>query len=93
MNSHQKIDERSLAMARAIASKVDAEPSLLERARAWVTRQNSAGAAMWEPILARPWPEIREILLQDTDDGRQLRQNSPFAGILTPQERWSFYRD
>lgn len=92
MTLHQQIDERSLAMSHAIAEKIDAEPALLERARAWVSRQNSAGAAMWVPILAKSWPEIRDVLLQDSEEGRQLRQNSPFAGVLTPRERWAFYR-
>jgi hypothetical protein len=31
-------------------------------------------------------------LLDPSERGVQLRQNSPFCGILTAQERWAFYR-
>jgi hypothetical protein len=43
-------------------------------------------------ILHRPWREIREILLDESENGQRLRQNDPFCGILTPQERWAIYR-
>jgi hypothetical protein len=43
-------------------------------------------------ILERPRPEIRRILLDESDEGQRLRQSDPFCGILTPEERWEFYR-
>ena len=44
-------------------------------------------------ILERPWAEIRSILLDDSEEGRRLRQNDPFCGVLTPAERWDIYRE
>jgi len=44
-------------------------------------------------ILQRPWPEIRNILLNESEEGTRLRQSDPFCGILTPAERWEIYRD
>jgi hypothetical protein len=44
-------------------------------------------------ILQRSWPEIRTNLLDDSEEGRRLRQNDPFCGILTPVERWEIYRE
>ena len=39
-------------------------------------------------ILSRPWAEIREILLGESDEGQRLRSSSPFAGIVGEDERW-----
>src|SRR5437667_259532 len=43
----------------------------------------------WMAILERPLGEICQILCADTEEGRRLRQNSPFAGVLPPAEVWS----
>jgi len=89
---------RSLTMARRIAAKIDDDPARegLEHARAvcarWVAMGN-VPAEEWMAILQRPWPEIRSILLDDSEEGRRLRQNDPFCGILTPVERWEIYRE
>jgi hypothetical protein len=44
-------------------------------------------------ILSRDWPEVRGILLDDSEEGRRMRQSDPFCGILTPAERWEIYRE
>jgi hypothetical protein len=96
MKTHEAIDQRSLAMARRIVEKVDADPRGLEHARQvcarWVERGN-VPAREWMQILERPWPEIRRILLEDSEESRRRRQNDPFCGILDPRERWEIYRE
>lgn len=98
MRDHQSIDRRSLEMARRIVAKIDADPSRagLERAREvcarWVSRGN-VPAREWQILLQREWSEIRAILLDESEEGTRLRQNDPFCGILTPQERWAIYRE
>lgn len=98
MKTHDAIDRRSLTMARRIAEKIDQDPSQagLEHARQvcarWVERGN-VPAIEWMAILQRPWPEIRSILLDESEEGRRLRQSDPFCGILTPVERWEIYRE
>jgi hypothetical protein len=98
MKDHDGIDRRSLEMARRIVAKIDADPARagLEHARdvcrRWVAKGN-VPAREWMPILERPWPEIRAILLDDSEEGRRLRQSDPFCGILTPVERWEIYRE
>ena len=42
---------------------------------------------MWKAILARPWSEIRAVLLEESDEGQRLRSSKPFAGIVTEEER------
>lgn len=98
MRTHQRIDERSLAMAKAIVTRIDADPKREGLARAnsvcerWEKRHPNPCNREWLGLLAEPWGEARAILLDETDEGRRLRQNSPFCGILTPKERWEIYR-
>jgi len=46
----------------------------------------------WSRILERSWSEIRQVLLDESEEGKRLRQNSPFAGVLSPRQRWDIYR-
>ena len=98
MNRHEKIDGRNLRMVRAIAEKIDADPlrAGIEHARQvcnrWHTADPRTSSAEWLSILNRPWEEIKQVMLDETDYGNRLRQSDPFCGILSPQERWSFYR-
>ena len=93
MTGHQEIDQRSLRMALAVATKIDCNPELLEQVRTWAQGRSEAGTREWLSILRLPWSEIRAVLLQDDEEGRRLRQSSPFVGILTAPERWTFYRE
>ena len=85
-------------MVREIVAKIEADPERrgFERAkdvcRRWVERGN-VPAREWLAILARPWDEVRAVLLDESDEGQRLRQSDPFCGILTPQERWKIYRE
>ncbi len=90
---HQILDRRSLSLAEAVVARIDAEPGRLEKVRAWARRFSTPALQEWQEILRGSWPEIREVLLRPDAEGQRLRQNSPFVGILTPQERWSIYRD
>jgi hypothetical protein len=99
MRSHGLIDERSLALARAIVSHIDADPGHagLEHARATCARWLAGGApdsvSEWSVILGRDWPEIRAVLLDDSEDGRRRRQSNPFCGILGREERRAIYKE
>lgn len=35
---------------------------------------------------------VRCVLLADNEEGRRLRQSSPFCSVLTARERWTLYR-
>jgi hypothetical protein len=98
MKAHQRIDERSLAMARAIVARIDNDPSRagLVKARAtcqrWYRDNPAPAIGEWLGILEKPWEEIRAVLLDESEEGRRLRQSDPFCGIITPPERWEIYR-
>jgi hypothetical protein len=44
-------------------------------------------ADQWEELLRRRLTEIRHAITADDQRGRDLRQNSPFAGVLSEPER------
>lgn len=98
MRTHQQIDERSLALARAIVTKIDGDPARqgLAKARAlcrrWYQERPLPAIGEWLKILQEPWEDIRRVLLDESESGRRLRQSDPFCGILSPQERWAIYR-
>ena len=99
--SHHWIDARSLALGRAVAQKLEANPQLLELARRnlerWIRAAGDAPLAAhleWQRLLqSESLPEIVSRLRSDSEDARRLRQSSPFAGLLSPQERWHVLND
>lgn len=92
MTCHREIDDRGLRLAQVIAQKIDANGSLLEQVKRWASLQQAPAYREWQAILQKPWQEIRRTLLDPGEEGKRLRQSSPFVGILTPQERWTFFR-
>jgi hypothetical protein len=94
---HQRIDRRSLAMHRAIAGKLRADPSLLAIANENLDRwQKEHGHSKpywdaWREILKRPLEEVLALMVEESEKMTALRQSNPFPGILTPRERWAIY--
>jgi hypothetical protein len=97
VSGHRRIDERSLAMHRAIADKLRRRPELLVIARENLDRwQKQAGRSgpyldEWRQILDRPLDEILRLIGQPDERMTAMRQSSPFAGILEPAEPWAIY--
>ena len=94
---HEYQDRVSLAMGRMIAAELPRRPEWLAKARSnlerWKARNADAPSLVrcydeWLSILERPLEEICAILTAETDDGQRLRQNSPFAGVLSPRTVW-----
>jgi hypothetical protein len=44
-------------------------------------------------MLASPLPELRRALLDESQEGDDLRQNSPFAGLVSEAERVRILRE
>lgn len=93
MSNHLDIDRRSLCLHQAIVQKIDETPSLLQSARSWAGRHEHQAIREWRELLQQDWLVIRQLMLDPGPEGQRLRQSSPFAGILTPQERWKIYRE
>lgn len=93
---HPAIDRRSLMMHRIIPDRLRANSALLETAQANMVRWNCKDRGWWREwreILEKPLEEIIAILERDEEVGCRLRQNSPFTGILSPQEVWKLKRE
>jgi len=88
---HGTAELRSRAYHAVVAERLD--ESMLEDAREKVERLVAEGhlrpdyADHWRALLARPVTEVASAITADTEDARDLRQNSPFAGVLNEQER------
>lgn len=84
-------------MHRAIAAKLRVTPELLAIAHDNIRRWSAtAGRSQpyldaWKQLLAKPLEELLELMVQDTEQMRAMRQTAPFAGVLTPKERWAIY--
>lgn len=87
---------RSLLLAHAIAGRIVADPDGT-RALAWrnlrkMREGSSRGAAQvwireWERLLEGSLTDLLTALTSPSPRSRELRQNSPFAGVLTNEER------
>lgn len=96
-DAHDRNRARSLAYHRAIARRL--RKSMVDEARHVLLRWREQGtidpryADRWEQLLSQPLPEIRAALRDESREGDDLRQNSPFAGMLTEPERKRLVRE
>lgn len=95
----QELDARSLALHRLVAEKLRAEPARFDRARATLARffvivdpRSRTYMEAWRRIFDEGVEAAIAAATEDSERGAALRQASPFAGVLTPQERWQFLR-
>lgn len=88
---HRRAELRSLAYHRAVAPRL--RRPAVDEAQRKVKRWKDEGridpryAQLWDEVFALPLTEIREAITADDRRGRDLRQNSPFAGLLSEPER------
>jgi hypothetical protein len=99
MDLHGLAEERSLAYHRRVAELLSAQPELLaaarERARDWATSgaRYAPYAQEWLRLLALPLEQLAAQLVDPSQQGRDLRQATPFAGALPPRERWKLWKE
>lgn len=101
IESHQFLDWVGLERARAIAAKLRADPGLIEVAHAnlrrWLVRDDySAGARRslleWQRLIEQSTlEELLAALTDPSETGDRRRQSSPFAGILSEEERMAIF--
>lgn len=91
---------RSVALHLAVGVHLLANPeTVLEKARDNVSRmraENPDAVASWfsdwERLLDGPLDELLDIFVSFDEHAIDLRSVSPFAGVLTPAERWQVYK-
>ncbi len=99
MDLHRLAEERSVAYHRVIAERLRQRPEVLDRARqrvaGWLSAKAEAPfyALRWSEVLAKDPSSIAAFLVERSELADELRQSSPFAGALSPQERWQIWRE
>ena len=95
---HELAMERSLAFHREIARRLVRDTAVLdvarERVRGWMAENPQRPyVRQWARILEGTPESIVSFLVDRSELSRELRQSSPFAGVLDPQERWRIWRE
>jgi hypothetical protein len=96
VDPHRLAEARSLAYHRAVAERLETDPDLIARASSrvarWIQEDRSVHyARQWQNLLHGPLEVLRSSLVADTEEARALRQATPFAGALSPRERWGIW--
>ena len=99
IDAHRLAEARSLAAHRVIAARLLADPALLDQARAridaWLAERPRTHhyAEDWRELLAADVESVARAIAEDSERGRELRQSTPFAGVLDPRERWRLWAE
>jgi transcriptional regulator with XRE-family HTH domain len=89
-------DRRSLALHRVVAMRLATAPddvrSIARRNLAHLRHVHADGSAepyflAWQELLDGPIDDLVDVLLNERQSARDLRQVSPFAGVLSEAER------
>lgn len=62
----------------------------------WITEGGPVSARWalrWRDLLDGPRADLLELLVADTEEARDLRQVTPFAGVVDSAERWRILRE
>ncbi|MEX1044773.1 MAG: hypothetical protein WEC73_01485, partial [Chthoniobacterales bacterium] len=92
-NAHRKHEQRSLLMHRLVADRLRQSPGDvvrfgLDNLQRWRQRGvDCEDFSMWDRLLQSGPERLLEILESDDEDACRLRQSSPFAGLLSEEER------
>lgn len=88
---HRAAELRGLAYHRAVAPRL--RRPMVDAARRKMRRWREEGtidprqAEAWEGVFEMPMADIRRAITADDERGRDLRQSSPLAGLLSEPER------
>jgi hypothetical protein len=99
MDPHRLSRETSVAYHQVIADRLQSQPEILDMARrrvqAWLESREGGRfyAQKWAEILAGDPYSIAAFLVERSELADKLRQSTPFAGALKPQERWQIWRE
>lgn len=94
---HDRARARGLAYHRAVARRLSRP--IVQETRHVLYRWREQGrideryADRWERLLQQSVPEIRRALIDESQEADDLRQSSPFAGLLSEPERRRILRE
>lgn len=93
--THTDLDEDSRALASAIGRRIDRDPRLVERAKAFIRHRLATASPgerqelrEWAALLSSASPSrLRHFLADPGERATRLRQTMPFLEVLSPDER------
>jgi hypothetical protein len=98
MDLHRLAQERTLQAHRVLAERIEHDSSILVHARntlsRWIEQEriHPEYATKWASLLDGPLDRLRSAMTAESETSRDLRQTSPFAGCLSPRERWQVWK-
>ena len=89
---HRTAELRSIAMHRLVAERLDSGlvRNAQKRVGGWLAVDGPVDhrwARQWEELLSHPISELKRRLVEDSEEMRDLRQSTPFAGVVAEDER------
>ena len=97
-NDHLLAEMRSLALHREVARRVREDPGLVLHAREKVKRWSAddrmppAYAEEWLRALEGTIDALCDLLVNEGEHARALRQVTPFSFVVSPRDRWRIWR-
>lgn len=94
---HALAEARSLALHRAVAARLRAQPELVDAARrrveGWRRERTVAPhyADAWAALLDGDRERLLATLTDPGEEATALRQVTPFAGVVDPRTRWQIW--
>lgn len=87
MDAHEINEQFRLLTHQAYLECIEGDPSLIERATAWVEEtikhgEPTLGERMWFVLLSMPLDDIKRAMMHPGPEGRLLRSNSPFSDLI-----------
>ncbi len=97
-DGHRTAERRSLVLHAAVAARLDDKTVARAAGRVdgWLRDGGPvppAVASAWRALLDGPRDALAAALVRDDETMRDLRQNTPFAGVVAPAERWRIIRE
>ena len=99
MRTHEEIDMRSLALHRLVVAKIRRDGALFDKAQAILRRWHQTASPRthgyldtWQGLMDRGIDVCLSAATDESEWGDSIRQASPFACLLTNQERFAFLK-
>jgi hypothetical protein len=98
VDPHRLAELRSIALHEAIGAEITRRPELVDLARQRIRTSTAEGKLApahrdaWLRVLDRRVEDIVAFLREDSEEARELRQATPFTGIIGARERWRIWR-
>ena len=95
----QLLDRRSLELHQLIARRLREHPERLERVRETLARwktivdpRSQPYVAEWQRLVDAGMDAALSVAVEDSERAAALRQCTPLGGVLSPRERWAFFK-